>query len=164
MKPQFKTTGKIVGRWDVTFTDNQHAYLQCEPVNVGNEWPNVRGQDLYSTFHFYLLDGKWTCKHPQYKCVYIQRANKIYNPTEPTAGMVKALTDAVEAEFHNWAVQQTELLSEAQAKHINEQLEKVGVNIMKLRKELAEAEAEFTRLGLELHQVIESQVLSCATQ
>jgi hypothetical protein len=159
MKTQFKTTGKIAGCWDVIFTDNQHAYLQSEAINVGNEWPVVRGQELYSTFHFYLIDGKWTCHHPQYKSVYVQRAYKIYNPTEPTAGMVKALTEAVEAEFHDWAVQQTELLNEAQAKHINEQIEKVLGNINKLRKELADSEAEFTRLGLELHQV-----LSCAAQ
>lgn len=153
MKPQFKTTGKIQGRWDVIFTDAQHAYLQCEPLNVGTEWPIVRGQELYSTFHFYLIDGRWTCHHPQYKSIYVQRAGAFYNRTEPTDGMIKALTEVVEAQFHDWAVQQTEALQEAQAKHINEQWEKVALNVTNLRKELKEQEAELTRLGLELHKV-----------
>ena len=108
----FKTNGKIKGQWEVRFTEKDHAYLQAPYQNVGiaGDWPIVRGASIYSTFHFYLLNGRWTCKHPEYKhSTYFSR---VMDLTPPTKGMEEALTAAVEAENRR-LIEQVELLAGA---------------------------------------------------
>jgi hypothetical protein len=143
-KLYFETKGKIKGRWEVSFTQADHAYLQCQYQNVGTigkDWPIVRGASIYSTFHFYLVDGRWTCNHPDYKST--KYFSRVMDLTPPTKGMEEALTAAVEAEFHDWALTQKAEICKAQIEHLQE-------NIEKARKELEELASALTDKSKEL--------------
>ena len=142
-KLEFRTNGKIVGRWEVTFTQKDHAYLQCEAMNVGTEWPIVRGQQLYSTFHFYLLDGRWTCHHP-----YIRRVG--FNMSDPTKHMINDLTNVVEAQFHDWAIQQQEAIKTAELEHLQNCKEKLENEIADLQDKLNNKKAELGRTNYQI--------------
>ena len=146
----FKTNGKIKGQWEVRFTQKDHAYLQAPYQNVGiaGDWPIVRGASIYSTFHFYLLNGRWTCKHPEYKhSTYFSR---VMDLTPPTKGMEEALTAAVEAEFHDWAIQQQSEIVQAEIDHLSEKIEKAQKELEELASQLTNKSSELESYKREL--------------
>lgn len=154
-KLYFETKGKIKGRWEVCFTQADHAYLQCEHQNVGiigKDWPIVRGASIYSTFHFYLVDGRWTCNHPEYKST--KYFSRVMDLTPPTKGMEEALTAAVEAEFHDWALTQTTEICKAEIEHLQENIEKAQKELEELCATLVDKTKELKEYEKKLREFI----------